>query len=187
MLSDENKQAATLAEYNTLRQEILGYQRDSMSILAFSGVLAAVTLGYAIKERAELLFFVVILILIAPLLLQVQRLRATYRIGRYIQVFLEGQETGLAYETRWTSFKVKVPLHEKLYSFKFAVTLPVMILQAASLALMLYFCKTFCMLTGVLCAIGAVVLCYEAWLVWHADRFDDLLDTMNKVKAEEKP
>jgi len=125
-------QGGMLAEYNSLRQEILGYQRDSMNILAFAGVLSAFSFGYALKAQDGLYFYILTLLLVAPQLLQVQLLRSTYRIGRYIQIFLESPEAGLQYETRWMRLKRKDPWHEAVFTFKYAVSVPVILLQVAA-------------------------------------------------------
>ena len=124
-----------LAEYASLRSEIMGYQRDAMHILAFVAALSTPLLVYGMKGENPWVLLLVFLLCAPAFLLQVERLRSTYRIGRYIEVFLEGAQTGLHWETRWHRYKGPRPGGEGFGSFKTSVSSPIVLLETVSLAM----------------------------------------------------
>lgn len=95
-----------LEEYKALRHEIDQNQRDSHNIIQLGLTITATILGLAysqfVGDHQWILLFVPCYILTPLSFLIAQRSRATWRIGRYIQKYIE-PELGL----KWESITIK--------------------------------------------------------------------------------
>jgi hypothetical protein len=170
---------AKLAEYNTLRAEILGYQRDSVAIIAFSVAFCTAAFGYAVVSQFPAVAAFAALSMSAPLLLQIQRIRSTYRIGRYIEIFLEGDDSGLSYESRHAiaqknrrTSKGRLDRNDetdKLTTFKMAVVMPILSLQIIGLVCALNEMRDYRLASVLILACGPLLILAELLLVRKAD------------------
>ncbi|MEM9915803.1 MAG: hypothetical protein AAF911_12650 [Planctomycetota bacterium] len=181
-----------LAEYSTLRTEILGYQRDSLQILVFSGVVGGLLLGFGEHSNARFSYLFLFVFLFAAVLLQTQRLTSTYRIACYIRLFLEPARSALSYETVWRELSllrrgnpkgvteyVYAYLKKEHVSFKHAVTLPLVLIQIFCIVEIVY-------LFGVCWGICLVIPCLfalyiEGKYIYYADKIDDIERAFEKI------
>lgn len=104
-----------LAEYKSLRDEIMKRQDHRLLILAFtitgSGSVIGLTLGKAtdIASPVKLLTFAlisfVLAVIIAAILLTIQITQQIDVISSYIRKFIEPQLDGMGWEIRWQSYR----------------------------------------------------------------------------------
>lgn len=170
-----------LTEYNALRAEILGTQRDAVQILGFAATVSTALFAYGISIKSWWPFAFLELLLWACVALQAQRGRAAFRIGSYISVFLEGKETGLMWQTRWARYQtVKGPRHERVLSFRLAVSLPILCLQIVSLGMLWAFWGAHVLWA---CVISLVILAAVFW-EWHMVHYTPEIASEPKARFE---
>ncbi len=118
---DDQTLKGLLAEYNTLRSEILNAQGRRMQIISLTvgafGVILSITgnnvLGSASIEPMRRLWVtiggaVAIYTIVIPSLLLMRTTHQTVmRLGRYIRVFIEPHVPGLNYEYHWQNLKTQ--------------------------------------------------------------------------------
>jgi magnesium-transporting ATPase (P-type) len=99
---DNTEKGVLIEEYKTLRHEIDQNQRDNFHVMQLGITLTSAIWGLAysiaIAEGRWMLLFAPCFVLIPLIMLITQRIRATWRIGRYIQKYIE-PKLGYKWET----------------------------------------------------------------------------------------
>lgn len=89
-----------LAEYNTLRSEILQKIEQNNQLLAFTFTAIIAVLAFAV-EAGNLFLYIAPMMIIIPLSIRIAYYKsAIVRLSAYIIVYLEGQINELAWESR---------------------------------------------------------------------------------------
>lgn len=110
-------QGAMLAEYTTLRAELIQYQQMNLQISFFTLPVAAAVMAYGFQQRYSFAFFATIAILLTALWYSRAVLDRVSSIGAYIYAIIEPNIEGLQWETILAARREK----EKLVSGKAAI------------------------------------------------------------------
>ncbi|KPK65393.1 MAG: hypothetical protein AMK73_03110 [Planctomycetes bacterium SM23_32] len=110
-----DKYEGMLAEYGSLREEIMRRQQARLLILGFTlagvGAVLGVALGSDSSTSPELDHVVFgltgwgVLLVNGALMLTIYHTQAIERIAAYIRTFIEPEVDGLQWETRWAAFR----------------------------------------------------------------------------------
>jgi len=92
-------QGAMLAEYNTLRAELIQYQQMNLQISFFTLPVAAAVMAYGFQQRYSFAFLATIAILLTALWYSRSVLDRVSSIGAYIYAIIEPKIEGLQWET----------------------------------------------------------------------------------------
>jgi hypothetical protein len=110
-------QEAMLAEYNSLRAELIQYQQMNLQISFFTLPVAAAVMAYGFQQRYSFAFLAAIAILLTALWYSRSVLDRVSSIGAYIYALIEPQIEGLQWETILAAKRKK----ENLVSGKSAI------------------------------------------------------------------
>ena len=100
-------QEAMLAEYNTLRAELIQYQQIILQISIFTLPIAATVMAYAFQQKYSFAFLAAIVILLTGLWYSISVLARISLIGAYIYATIEPKIEGLQWETILASKREK--------------------------------------------------------------------------------
>jgi hypothetical protein len=109
-------QEARLAEYESLREEILQRQQARLWILGFTvatlGLMLGIAAGVSLSKDSPRLWvgllYVAQLILAASIAMTIHQTRAIDLLAGYLRAFVE-PNTGLAWETSWQNYRKSQP------------------------------------------------------------------------------
>jgi hypothetical protein len=135
-------QEAMLAEYTTLRSELIQYQQMNLQISFFTLPVAAAVMAYGFQQRYSFAFLAAIAILLAALWYSRSVLDRVSSIGAYIYATIEPKIEGLHWETMLAARRKK----EHLVSGKTAIVGIIMVYCAFSLTCLVlawYFMQGF--------------------------------------------
>ncbi len=93
------EQEAMLAEYNTLRAELIQYQQMNLQISIFTLPIVAAVMAYGFQQKYSFAFFAAIAILLTALWYSRSVLASVSSIGAYIYAIIEPKIEGLQWET----------------------------------------------------------------------------------------
>jgi hypothetical protein len=110
-------QEAMLAEYNTLRAELIQYQQMNLQISIFTLPVAATVMAYGFQQKYSFAFLAALAILLIALWYSISVLASVSSIGAYIYAIIEPKIEGLQWETLLASKREK----ENLVSGKSAI------------------------------------------------------------------
>ena len=135
-------QEAMLAEYTTLRAELIQYQQMYLQISFFTLPAAAAVMTYGFQQRYSFAFLAAIAILLAALWYSRSVLDRVSSIGAYIYATIEPKIEGLQWETILAARRKK----ENLVSGKTAILGIIIVYSAFSLTCLVlawYFMQGF--------------------------------------------
>jgi drug/metabolite transporter (DMT)-like permease len=92
-------QEALLAEYSTLRQEILQRMQMCIQLLAAAGAVASAFAVYGFQAQNSIAFLAAVAILIAALYYGAATAKELIKVGTYISTLIEPMIEGLKWET----------------------------------------------------------------------------------------
>ena len=101
------EQEAILAEYNTLRAELIQYQQMNLQIPIFTLPVAAAVMAYGFQQKSSFAFLAAIAILLTALWYNRFVLASVSSIGAYIYAIIEPKIEGLQWETILASKRAK--------------------------------------------------------------------------------
>jgi len=101
------EQEAILAEYNTLRAELIQYQQMNLQIPIFTLPVAAAVMAYGFQQKYSFAFLTAIAILLTALWYNRFVLASVSSIGAYIYAIIEPKIEGLQWETILASKRAK--------------------------------------------------------------------------------
>ncbi len=101
------EQEAILAEYNTLRAELIQYQQMNLQIPLFTLPVAAAVMAYGFQQKYSFAFLAAIAILLTALWYNRFVLASVSSIGAYIYAIIEPKIEGLQWETILASKRAK--------------------------------------------------------------------------------
>ena len=128
------EQEAMLAEYNTLRAELIQYQQMNLQISIFTLPVAAAVIAYGLQQKYSFAFLAAIAILLTALWYSISVLASVGSIGAYIYAIIEPKIEGLQWETILASKREK----ENLVSGKPAILGIVMVYVVFSLTCLFF-------------------------------------------------
>lgn len=96
---------ARLAEYQALRQEIVSKQTMVLQVQGLMLVASSAGLAYAADQDNRWVFLVVPFIVISCMYHVVGLYHGMFRVGRYIQLFIEPHVPGLGWEAEWSRYQ----------------------------------------------------------------------------------
>ena len=101
------EQEAMLAEYNTLRAELIQYQQMNLQIPIFTLPVAVAVMAYGFQQKYSFAFLAAIAILLTALWYNRFVLASVSSIGAYIYAIIEPKIEGLQWETILASKRAK--------------------------------------------------------------------------------
>ena len=104
------EQEAILAEYNTLRAELIQYQQMNLQIPIFTLPAAVAFMAYGFQQKYSVAFLAAIAILLIALWYNRYLLASVCSIGAYIYAIIEPKIEGLQWETILASKRAKEKL-----------------------------------------------------------------------------
>ena len=137
-----NDQEARLAEYQTLRAELIQYQQMNLQISIFALPVAAAVMAYGFQQRYSFAFLAAIGILLVALWYSSSLLANVSSIAAYIHAIIEPKIEGLQWETVLATKRTK----EHLGSGKPAILGIIVVYSVFSLTCLLlawYFMQGF--------------------------------------------
>lgn len=182
-------QEAMLAEYTTLRAELIQYQQMNLQISFFTLPVAAAVMAYGFQQRYSFAFLAAIAILLAALWYNRSVLDRVSSIGAYIYATIEPNIEDLHWETILAARRKK----ENLVSGKNAILGIIMVYSAFSLTCLVlawYFMQSFSALNLALYS-GLTLMFFLLFLIGSAKvlqtlSVDYIEDAANAWKQLEK-